>query len=221
MKNIAIILLAGDSTRFKSDTPKQLYKINGKPLCYYSLKMFYESKLIDEVVIVSKDEYFAELKKYIGDKKTHFVKGGNSRFESVDNAINYLKDKIDDNDNVLVHDGARILLIEELLKNLIDALKDSKAATLAIPLEDTIGELDGTNIKSFPNRNGFVKIQTPQAFKFKTIKDAHKVKIVAATDDAQLCLKINEKVKYVLGDKSLNKITTIEDIVNLEKYLGK
>lgn len=221
MKNIAIVLLAGDSTRFQCDTPKQLYLLNDKPLCYYSLKPFYDSKIIDEVVIVTKKEYFPIMISNCSmSKETHLVEGGRTRFDSVDNALEIIKDFAEPEDNIFIHDGARLNLKEEHIKSLKDALVMNNAATLAIPMEDTIGELKNNDFVAFPNRHRFMRIQTPQAFKFKTILKAHELGLNEATDDAQLVLKLGESIKYVMGSKYLNKITTIEDIDWLKFYLG-
>ncbi|MCR5332584.1 MAG: 2-C-methyl-D-erythritol 4-phosphate cytidylyltransferase [Bacilli bacterium] len=217
MKNIAVILLAGDSTRFKSDSPKQLFEVNGKPLFYYSVKPFVESKHIDSVLVVSKKEYFGDIKKYFNEVTT--IEGGASRHESVKKAISYLKDKVDDNDNVLIHDGARLFLDDEHILKLIEALKDNQAATLALPSEDTLGVIEDGKIVQIPDRSRYVKIQTPQAFKFMTILRAHQVDAFSASDDAQLCLGMNVKVAYVEGSKKFNKVTTIEDIKMVEGYL--
>lgn len=221
MKTVVIILLAGSSTRFHHTIKKQFYEIEGKPLCFYALKPFFESKLIDEIAIVSnKDyfDYFAELAKDI-NKKVHFIEGGNTRFNSVDNALNFLKDKLDENDNVLIHDGARLFLEEEEISELINALKISNAATLAIPLEDSIGEVENGELKKVPDRNRYVRIQTPQAFKFKTILKAHKNADPLASDDSQLALDINESVRVIKGSKKLNKVTTIDDIVIVKEII--
>lgn len=221
MKNIAIILLAGSSTRFKCATAKQFYEIEGKPLSYYSIKPFLDSKYIDEIVIVSKPEHFDVFKDLVKDsKKTiHYVIGGETRFKSVDNALRFLKERCKANDNILIHDGARLFLKDEQIKDLIDALKDNKAATLAIPLEDTIALIKDGHIKAVPDRKDYMRIQTPQAFKFATILKAHEQDNLDASDDTQLILNLNEKVMIIKGNKKLNKVTTIDDIVIVKEII--
>lgn len=221
MKNIAIILLAGSSTRFKCATAKQFYEIEGKPLSYYSIKPFLDSKYIDEIVIVSKSEHFDVFKDLTKDskKKIYYVEGGKTRFKSVDNALNFLKKRCKANDNILIHDGARLFLIDEQIKDLIDALKENKAATLAIPLEDTIALVKDNQIQVVPDRREYMRIQTPQAFKFETILTAHEQDNLDASDDAQLILNLNEKVMIIKGNKKLNKVTTIDDIVIVKEII--
>ncbi len=221
MKNIAIILLAGSSTRFKHTTQKQFYEIEGKPLCYYSIKPFLESRIVDRIAIVSNPKYFDYFKEITknNQKEIYLIEGGETRYESVDNALNFLKNKIDSQDNVLIHDGARLFLEEEQIQNLIDALKEYKAATLAISLEDTIALISNNELISVPDRNKYMRIQTPQAFKFSTILEAHKNADPLVSDDSQLVLNAKEKVAIVKGNKKLNKVTTIDDIVIVKEII--
>ena len=221
MKNTAIILLAGVSTRFKHPTLKQFYEVEGRPLCYYSIKPFLDSKSIDNIVIVSNSKYFDYFREITkkNQKTIYLVEGGKTRYESVDNALIFLKDKLALNDNVLIHDGARLFLEEEQIQNLLDALKEYKAATLAIPLEDTIGLTANNELISVPDRNKYMRIQTPQAFKFSAILEAHKNADPLVSDDSQLVLNMKEKVAIVKGNKKLNKVTTIDDIVIVKEII--
>lgn len=221
MKNIAIILLAGDSKRFAYTEAKQFYIINNHPLAYYSIKPLALSKSIDSLIIVSKSEDMNRIKEIMDEfnKPVSYVIGGTSRHESVHNALMFLKDKINDDDNILIHDGARPFLEEEQIKELLKTLKKYEAATLAIPLEDTIALIDDDELSEVPNRTKYMKIQTPQAFKFKTLLLAHENCHLDATDDSQLCLSIGVKVAIIKGSKRLNKVTTIEDIANVEEII--
>jgi len=221
MKNIAIILFGGNSTRFKNEVLKQFYIVNDKPLCFYSLQPFLKSNNIDLLIIVTNKTYHNVFEKYLKDKPYYFVENGEQRFDSVDNALKFLKENrlADDDDNVLIHDGARPLVEEKNIVDLLDALKTYKAATMAIKLEDTIAKVENGIVVEVPNRNEYVRIQTPQAFKFKTIFDNHIEKKHLVSDDTQLVLKSKEKIKIVGGNKKLYKITTVEDINYLKAML--
>lgn len=221
MKNIAIILFGGNSTRFKNDVLKQFYIVNDKPLCFFSLQPFINSKNIDLIIVVTNKNHQDIFEKYLENKEYYFVDNGEQRFDSVDNALKFLKanNLADDNDNILIHDGARPLVEEKNIVDLLEALKTYNAATLAIKLEDTIAKIENDVIVDVPNRNEYVRIQTPQAFKFKTIFDNHNVKNHLASDDTQLLLKSKEKIKIVEGNKKLYKITTVEDIIYLKAML--
>lgn len=218
MINAAIILVAGDSTRFKSSTPKQFYLLNGKPLFWYALEPFAKAKNINKLVVVAKKEHFEEIKKYVPNDIA-LIEGGKTRFESVDNALNYLSKELKDDDRVLIHDGARPFVSEEQINNLLQTLDINEAATLAIKVEDTLGIVNNNYLEKIVDRNNAYRIQTPQAFRFKTILNAHKFKQDNPTDDTQLCLSLGIKVAILLGSKKINKITTIEDLYNVGAIL--
>ena len=222
MKIAAIILLAGRSERFSSNTKKQFFPINGKPLIYYTISSFEKADKIDEITLVSQKEDQAEIEKinakYNFKKIKRIVEGGETRNESVNHGIKSLD--LEDNDIVLIHDGARPLVPTKVISGMIAKLDKYEAVTAAIKVEDTIGvSASGDKIESFEDRNKLYRIQTPQGFRFKLIKEAHKSCDKNATDDAQLALALSKDVGIVIGDKRMNKITTIEDINNLETII--
>lgn len=225
MKRFALILLAGDSTRFHSETPKQFYLVNDKPLIYYTIKSFQDAKIIDGILLVSKEEYINKVKdiivKYNFTKVKGICVGGNSRQESVYNGLNMLSEVLSPNDIVLIHDGARPLVKEELIDSLIKALDTYQGATAAISSKDTIAMVDNVHMEMVGvlDRNQVYRIQTPQAFRFGIIKQAHEMyKGKNVTDDSQLLQGVFP-IKIVPGDDSLVKITTIEDIKYLKVLL--
>lgn len=227
MKRFALILLAGDSTRFHSETPKQFYLVNDKPLIYYTIKSFQDAKIIDGILLVSKEEYINKVKdiivKYNFTKVKGICVGGNSRQESVYNGLNMLSEVLSPNDIVLIHDGARPLVKEELIDSLINSLDAYQGATTAISSKDTIAMVDNVHMEMVGvlDRNQVYRIQTPQAFHFGIIKEAHEMyKGKNVTDDSQLLQGVFP-IKIVPGDDSLVKITTMEDIKYLKVLLEK
>ncbi len=225
MKRFALILLAGDSTRFHSETPKQFYLVDDKPLIYYTIKSFQDAKNIDGILLVSKEEYINKVKdiivKYNLTKVKGICVGGNSRQESVYNGLNMLSEVLSANDIVLIHDGARPLVKEELIDSLIKSLDTYQGATTAISSKDTIAMVDNVHMEMVGvlDRNQVYRIQTPQAFRFGIIKEAHEMyKGKNVTDDSQLLQGVFP-IKIVPGDDSLVKITTMEDIKYLKVLL--
>lgn len=215
MKVAAIILLAGRSERFDSNTPKQFFPINGKPLIYYTIYSFEKVSEIDEITLVSRKEDIAKVqnivKEYGFKKVIRVIEGGETRNESVHNGLKSLS--LSNDDLVLIHDGARPIVPEKVILSVIHALENSDAVTTAIKVEDTIVFSENSHdINSFENRDEYFRIQTPQGFRFETILKAHENIDKNATDDAQLVQRLGIKVKLVDGDKKMNKITTIEDI---------
>ena len=131
------------------------------------------------------------------------------KFKSVDDA------------NVLIHDGARPLLDEDIINRTIEAAKEFGAVTTSLPMEDTVAIQDfEEHIIGMTDRSSLVKVQTPQAFKYGIINEAHKLASDShATDDCSLVMKMLVQVKLIPGSKKLAKLTTMEDINYLETFI--
>ena len=216
-KIVAVILMAGFSLRFGGETNKQLCLLKGKPVFSYSINEFSKCKSISKLILVVNENNKKEIEKYTKSMgiSANFVLGGETRQESVRNALESLKDE--HFDYILIHDGARPLVSLENIKDVINATKEIGAATTYIESNNTLAIRDNNSyIKDFANRDEIVQIQTPQGFDFDLLKEAHKKYLGNdATDDCSLLFKLNKKIKLVKGSKKLHKITTKEDI----KYL--
>lgn len=214
--NIALILASGKGTRFGKETPKQFIEVNGLPLIIYTLSAFEKCNAIDEIVVVTSNEFIPLIEsykdKYNIKKLTKVVLGGETRQMSSYNGLKALNAK--DDDIVLIHDAARPLVNERIILDNIKACESADAVVTAIQVTDTtISKSDTNNIKGVIDRNSIVSVQTPQTFKYKLIKEAHeKAKDSTATDDAQLVYKLGKTVQIVEGDKKNIKITTQEDM---------
>jgi D-ribitol-5-phosphate cytidylyltransferase len=229
--NIAIILAAGSGLRMGSNIPKQFINVNNKPLMIYPLETFSICEEIDEIIIVTSKQHINEVKGYISQfnitKVKDVIEGGLTRQESVFNALTYLKNNnVNPYDNILIHDSARVLVSNEIIKNNINALTKYNAVDSVLPMTDScIQSLDGTKITSLLKRSELYLSQTPQSFKFNTIYKAHEniknLKNFEITDDCSLVLKMNEDVYLVEGSKLNFKVTTKEDLLLLESLLKK
>ena len=218
MKVSAILLLAGLSTRFDSPKSKQVCLLNGKPVFTYPLDTLSKNKQISNLVVVVNNEIKAEIEDYINENNisAKVVLGGKTRQESVEAGL-----AICDGDVVVIHDGARPLIDDKIINEVVESAKMCGASTAYIPETDTVTRInkDGC-VDEFLDRNVIAKIQTPQAFKFDLIKEAHKCATNKdATDDATLVKSLGHEIKLVLGSKKLTKVTTIEDIKYLEGLL--
>lgn len=217
-KVVAVILMAGLSTRFKGPTNKQLALLKGKPIFSYSINAFNKSKLVDEIVLVVNNNNKKEIEKFIKTKKiiAKIVLGGSTRQASVECALKTIK--CNKNDLVIIHDGARPLVGDLDIENVAKAAKKYGASTTYIEATDTIAKIaKGDFVSSFEDRSKIALIQTPQAFKYDVLIKSHKnAKNKKATDDASLVLLNKGKIKLVEGNKRLNKVTTKEDLVFLE-----
>ena len=221
MKTYALILSAGSSTRFGGTIKKQFYELKGKPVLYYSVNAFNKSRFIDEIVLVTAKEDIEAVKdlvkKYSFNKVKYVVEGGNTRQESVKNGLEKLEDG-----NVLIHDSARPLVDEEIISSLLKALNSYDGVTPALKSVDTIIKVENNELSSLEDRNLLYRLQTPQVFKVKTIKEAHqKFQGKNATDDTQLVKLLGKKVCIIEGKEQLMKLTRLEDTNAIEAYIEK
>lgn len=219
MKTSVILLSAGSSTRFGGDIKKQFYLINNKPLLYYSLLAFDESKRVDEIIVVTAKEDIERVqeivKQYGFNKVKCVISGGDTRQESVHLGLAHVE-----SDFVLVHDAARPLVSEEIISNLLDALKDADGSTPVLKVVDTIIKVENKELSSYEDRNQLFRVQTPQAFKTKLLKKAHEQFLGKnITDDSQLIKLVGGKVAIVEGDEKLRKVTTLEDTYVIKTYI--
>ena len=221
----ALILAGGYSKRIKSRIPKQLAKINNKPLLAYTLDVFEDCKSIDSIILVVHKRHILPcrnlVKKYRYKKVEQFCLGGKTRQQSVFNALK----KIRDCDYVVIHDGVRPFVTQRIISRVIKAAKLFDAATCAVRATDTMVEAKGGYIGSVLCRDKLWRIQTPQAFKFDLIFKAHQKakakKIFDASDDTQLAISLGEKVAIVEGSYQNLKITTPFDFNSAKLLLNK
>lgn len=212
MFNVAVILGAGNGTRMGIDKSKMLLDINGKTVIERSVDAFLDLPEIDEIIVVCREcdvETFSEL---ITDESVSFVIGGETRQESVRNAV----EMIEQCDYLVIHDGARPLVTQKAILNTLDKAAAYGAAATGVRVKDTVKVVDSSLlITDTPDRSSLISIQTPQIFKFDLYKkalEAAKTQDRDYTDDCQLVENIGQKVYAVIGDYENIKITTKEDI---------
>jgi 2-C-methyl-D-erythritol 4-phosphate cytidylyltransferase len=222
----AIVLSAGKGTRMNMNISKQYIEVLGFPVLYYTLKAF-EDADVDEIIITTgKDDVdFVKndiVNKYNISKVTHVVPGGKERYDSVMEGLNY----VEDDDYVLIHDGARPLIKKDTINNIIREVKEKSAVIAAVPVKDTIKIVENGVAISTPDRRKLYQIQTPQAFRGEIIKNAYKemvkIKDTTITDDSMVVEKYSEyRVSVVESDYTNIKITTKEDIDIMKTFLKK
>lgn len=219
----AIILAGGKGKRMNAKISKQYIDLNGKPILYHTLKRFTESEVIDKVILVISKDEIEYCKKEVLEKYNLkidiIVEGGVERQDSVFNALKH----IENDDIVLIHDGARPFVSDKIINDGIKYAKTYGAAAPGVTPKDTIKIKDDNNFSiSTPNRNFLVSIQTPQIFKAKIIKECHeKIKSdnIAVTDDTMVVERYNNSVYLYDGEYTNIKITTPEDLILAEKLI--
>lgn len=219
MSNTAVILAAGNGTRMKTKDSKLLLKINGKTVLERSVNAFLNISDVDEVIVVAREKDIPAFSDILTDERVSFVVGGDTRQQSVMNAV----DVIDDCELIIIHDGARPLIKSEDIENTIRAAKENKAAAVGVFVKDTVKVVDKNGfVVSTPDRSTLFAVQTPQIFDFELYRNAAqnaREKGFDFTDDCQLVESFNQKVKTVVGSYSNIKITTPDDIVLAENLL--
>ena len=218
-KITAIVLAAGSGSRMKSKTKKQFMEIKGKPVIWYSLFEFEKSR-VDEIILVTGKEDIDNLKKI-----KNVVAGGSERYESVYNGLKEVTGNI-----VLIHDGARPLINNEIIERSIEGTIKSDACVVGVPVKDTIKRANKEGyIIDTPNRSELWITQTPQSFKTDLVKMAYKKMkeelekgntTLNITDDAMVVEEFTtNQVRFVQGDYKNIKVTTPEDIDIAELFI--
>lgn len=222
--NSVVIVSAGRGSRMKSDINKQFLKIGGKEVIAHTVERFYNNKNIGEIIIVVREdekEFFQEniINKY-GYKNIKIAFGGKERQDSVYNGLK----EVDKNCGiVLIHDGARPFVTNEIIEKSIKCAQKYNCAIVGIPVKDTIKIVNENNdVCNTPNRNTLWSIQTPQVFEYSLIMKAHekaKDDKYYGTDDSMLIEYLGYNVKVVEGSYDNIKITTPEDLKVAEEIL--
>ncbi|MDZ4184402.1 MAG: 2-C-methyl-D-erythritol 4-phosphate cytidylyltransferase [Desulfuromonadales bacterium] len=226
MANIAIIPAAGTGSRMQAGVNKQYLLLAGRPILFHTLALFAAHPRIDRICIVvpaGEIDYCRSeiVERYGLAKVSAIIAGGLTRQDSVANGL--LGCNAADDDLVIVHDGARPLLGVADLDALLDAAAQSGAATLGVPVKDTIKEVQDGVIVATPERSSLWQVQTPQIFRYQLLLAAHRqarIDAFAGTDDAMLVERLHHPVTMVAGSYCNIKITTPEDLAIASAFLA-
>lgn len=225
MKVQVILVAAGSGTRLKASKPKALVLLRDKPLLWYSLNVFERSRTITSVIVVGHPDHLGVFRRIVDNgrfkKISAIVPGGETRSDSVACGLACV-DK--DTEVLMVHDAARPMVSEKIIKDSLAAMATQQAAVAAVPVKATIKKADPKNLYVTETllRNTLWEVQTPQTFRRNLLDRAHKAKLCCdPTDDAMLVEKMGVKVKIVPGDYKNIKITTSEDLALAKLLMGK
>lgn len=225
LKTCAIIVAAGSGSRMNMDINKQYIEISGKSVLARTLQVFNDCSYINEIIVVvnENDIFFCKnniIDSYDLNKVKSIVAGGKERQNSV---YNGLMEVSIETDIVLIHDGARPFISVESIKNSISSAEEFGGSVVAVPVKDTIKVADEQGIISHTiDRSTLWSIQTPQAFKYSLIINAHNKAIddeFNGTDDSVLLERLGQKLKLVMGGYDNIKITTKEDLLVAETII--
>lgn len=216
----ALIFAGGTGKRMNSRSkPKQFLEIHGKPIIIYTLEYFEYHDRIDNILIVCIKEWIDELKgllkRYGITKVKDIVSGGKTGHDSIYLGLKAMKKFCDDNDIVLIHDGVRPLINEELISLNIDTvLKYGNAITCEPARESVIRSFNGMEITDVPPRSEMYIAKAPQSFFYKNIIDLYdkaKEDGIQSIDASHLCGIYHLQMHMVKSTRNNIKITEPAD----------
>lgn len=218
----AVIAAGGKGARMGAGLNKQYIEILGRPVLARTIQAFEECGRIDEIIVVVSENEIDYCKENIIVKNAFkkvraVVAGGESRQRSV---LNGLRNVSPECGIVLIHDGARPFVDKADICSCIDAAVEFGSACAAVPVKDTVKCSDGSGfVAETLDRSNLWSIQTPQAFQYGLIMEAHEKAAeegFEATDDASLAERLGYKVRLVMSGYYNIKITTREDMAFAE-----
>ena len=218
----AVIVAAGSSKRMKG-TDKIMAELCGEAVIYHTIRAFQKSEDVTEIILVTRAELREEIseacirKKF--DKVKTICKGGESRAESVQKGLDCVSKKCD---LVAIHDGARPLVPDKVIHDVVRKAEKFGAAAPAIPVKDTIKVVHGGIVESTPERSGLYAVQTPQVFNIATYRAALERAIgskTELTDDCSAAEAFGMNVIITEGSDENLKITTPTDLILAEAIL--
>lgn len=224
MKTVAIVPAAGVGRRFGHKRNKAFAELLGKPVVAWVIEALMDSELIDEIIpVFSNADMEQGMEMVKGYRKvTKVVPGGLKRQDSVNNALGMIEDPAC---MVLIHDAARPLLEESLIRRTIEALAGYDGVVAAVPPKDTIKVADAADvICDTLRRDELWAVQTPQVFLFTTLHSAYEsasAERFYSTDDSALVERRGGRVRVVMGAYENLKITTPEDLLIAEALMGR
>lgn len=231
--NIAIIFAGGIGQRLnngENSTHKQFLKINDKPIIIRTLELFQTHKDIDKIYISIHPDYYEYMQKlvkyYYITKTAGIVNGGKTGQESIYNALKLAQKENPQDSIVLIHDGVRPNITEEVItKNIECTKKNGNAITCTSCFETILISENGINPEHVPYRKDTYAAQAPQTFHLGEVIEAHEItrktnpNYTDIVDTCTLYKTLNKKTFMVKGNRGNIKITTIEDLYILRALI--
>ena len=223
MKVGAIIAAAGFGRRMKADRPKQLLALNGIPIIIHTIRKFDISRVIDYIIVTAPRESVIEVSELVKSaefqKPVIVVQGGERRQDSVASGLNHLQPGTD---IVAVHDGVRPFVSTDDIENAVRQAERTGAAVLAVPIVDTVKQVEKDIIDSTLTREHLVLAQTPQVFRTEILKQAFDRATkdeYYGTDESSLVERLGHPVAIVRGSERNIKITRPSDLSLARAFL--
>ena len=236
--NIALIIAGGVGKRTQLNIPKQFFKIDGKPILFYTLEGFQEHPEIDAIELVCLDDWQNKIheysKEYNISKLKWITHGGETGQESIRNGVFDLYKHCNKDDIIIIHDGIRPIIDKSVVSDCIKTCKEFGNAVTSLTYNEQIFKTtDGKTTNEYILREKLRRVQTPQAYKmeklFLSYKKAfdEKIGIYGSSYTNTMMVDLGETLYFSLGSDKNIKITTYEDIeifralLNLKNNTGE
>lgn len=227
--NVVIITAGGKGTRMHQEVPKQFLPIKNKPLIIYTLEAFQKHPNIDAILVSCLPGWEqimgAYIKQYNITKVKWIIDSTDSPQASLYLAVKELEKHCSLDDTVLIHDGNRPLISQDIISDSIVTCNQYGCAIAAIPcIEVIVKTLDQSTSNEFFDRNNLKRTQTPHAYPLGKLLWAHEEAVkcgihnTVATCD--LMLRLGETIHFSIGSEKNLKITTPVDTEIFEALLS-
>jgi len=225
MKNSSLVITAGgNGKRFSQHQKKQYFLLFGKPIIYWTIKRFVEyNKISDIIIVLPKGNFIQktqELQSYFPNTRLKFCLGGSTRQISVFNGLKICEL---DTQQVLIHDGVRPFISDDLIDKLLEVCSKNGSAVPGSKVVHTLKKISRDKIESTVNREDLVQVYTPQVFDYQAVFELHKKAMhdqITFTDDSSLYEKYGFETTFVSCSNENIKITEKSDI-GLAEFLMK
>lgn len=219
-----VIVAAGSGTRFGGDIPKQYQLLDGRPVVIRTIEAFRRvlpDSRIRLVISQSMEPLWGELAAEAGFESPRTVYGGATRFESVKNALEDIREAgVEDGDIILVHDGARPLVTPAMVERVVEETRRSGAVVPVVPVTDSLRQVAADGSSRQVERSVIRAVQTPQGFDARLLLAAYDGGYRPEfTDDASVVEAYGKPVALVDGDPRNIKITNRGDLEIAEVLL--
>lgn len=216
----AVIVAAGSASRM-GGIDKVMAPLGGEPMILRTVRAFAECDVVKEIVVVTREDLILPISGLCAGipKVNAVVAGGKSRQASVKLGMNTLSDKVK---LAAIQDGARPLVTWQLIVRVVRAAHTYGAAAPAVPVKDTIKEVQGGLVRQTPDRSTLYAVQTPQVFDFDLLRGAlqkAEEEEAQVTDDCSAVERLGFSVRIVEGDERNLKVTTPMDLKIAEMLL--
>lgn len=228
MSTYALLTAAGNATRMGQNIPKQFIHIDNKPLIIHTMEAFQRHPSIDAILVVTLPAWVEVLRAYAQQfnitKLCWIVEGGKTGQESIHNGLTILQEHCSADDVVMIHDGNRCLVSDEIISDSLATCHRYGSAVAAIPcVEAVFRSEDGISSVSYIPREKLIRTQTPHTYTLRKLlwahEEAEKRNIKESVATCTLMHELGERIYFSKGSEENLKITTVDDMMIFKALL--